>query len=87
MRSSNLKKKKKKKTNSQGRNDEENKGKGSLPEPARMGVAGMAETGTEGVVGGMVEAMPTSAATPNPSKVSANKEMGIRITKETIAGE
>ena len=47
----------------------------------------MAETGTEGVVGGMVEAMPTSAATPNPSKVSANKEMGIRITKETIAGE
>ena len=31
------------------------------------------------VVGGLVEDTPTSTVTPSPSKVSANKEIGIRI--------
>ena len=32
-----------------------------------------------GVARGAVEGTPTSAATPSPSKVSANKETGVRI--------
>ena len=32
-----------------------------------------------GIVGGVVEGTPTSAMTPCPSKVFANKETGIRI--------
>ena len=71
------------------------KGRGNLPGPARMGAVGMAETSTVGTaeasaegttrmgVTGMVEAgIPTPAATPGPSKVSASKEIGIQIRRK-----
>ena len=63
-----------------------------LPGPAGMGAVGMAETSTVGMaetgaegtvrIGamGMARAgIPTSAAIPNPSKVSANREIGIQM--------
>ena len=64
----------KKGTDIQRRNEKGDKGKGNSPRPAIMGVVGRIETGTMGVVEGAVEGTPTFAATPSPSKVSANKE-------------
>ena len=71
------------------------KGKGNLLGPAGMGAVGTAktitmgttETGAVGTIeigaedaAGMAEAgIPTPAATPDPSKVSTNREIGIQM--------
>ena len=77
-------------TDSQIKMKEKVKGKGNLPGPVGMGVAGTAETSTVGTTETGAEGMtgigatgmagvgiPTSAAIPSPSKVSANREIGI----------
>ena len=43
------------------------------------GAVGTAETGVMSVAGGTVVGIPTSTATPGPSKVFANRKMSIQI--------
>ena len=54
---------------------------------AETGAVGIIETGAMGVAGATAESIPTSAATPSPSKFLQSTEIGIQIKGDCYKGE
>ena len=54
---------------------------------AETGAVGIIETGAMGVAGATAESIPTSAATPSPSKFLQSTKIGIQIKGDCYKGE